>query len=86
MSVAVDRLYKKGLVSRVEDTQDRRIRIVSLTETGTALITPIYEAHVDAMNEVFSELKASELGTLEDLLRRVGQHAKKLRSAKLSTR
>ena len=38
VSVAVDRLYKRGLVNRVEDSQDRRIRIVSLTSEGTALI------------------------------------------------
>ena len=30
VSVAVDRLYKKGLVSRVESESDRRVRTVSL--------------------------------------------------------
>lgn len=34
VSVAVDRLYKKGFVSRVECSQDRRVRTVSLTEKG----------------------------------------------------
>ena len=34
VSVAVDRLYKKGLVSRVESESDRRVRTVSLTEKG----------------------------------------------------
>jgi MarR family 2-MHQ and catechol resistance regulon transcriptional repressor len=80
VSVAVDRLYKRGLVSRVEDSQDRRIRIVSLTSEGTALIKPIFQRHIAAMDEVFSELKDSELETLETLLRRVGKHAQKLRS------
>ena len=80
VSVAVDRLYKRGLVSRVEDAQDRRVRIVSLTEVGRALIKPIFQRHIEAMNEVFSELRPSELGTLEALLRRVGKHAQKLRS------
>ena len=80
VSVAVDRLYKRGLVNRVEDSQDRRIRIVSLTNEGTALITPIFKRHVAAMDEVFSELNDSELETLEALLRRVGKHAQRLRS------
>ncbi|RRA49948.1 MarR family transcriptional regulator [Acidipila sp. EB88] len=80
VSVAVDRLYKKGLVSRVEDTHDRRVRIVSLTEVGAALIKPIFQSHIKVMDEVFSELEPSELGTLEALLRRVGKHAQKLRS------
>ena len=32
VSVAVDRLYKKGFVSREECSRDRRVRTVSLTE------------------------------------------------------
>src|SRR4030088_3226335 len=38
ISVAVDRLEKKALVSRVESTEDRRIRIVALTPSGKELI------------------------------------------------
>src|SRR5713101_579585 len=31
ISIAVDRLVEKGLVSRVESAEDRRVRIVALT-------------------------------------------------------
>ena len=34
ISIAVDRLFAKGLVSRVESAQDRRVRIVALTPRG----------------------------------------------------
>src|SRR3984885_15675462 len=34
VSVAVDRLYKKGLVRRVESESARRVRAVSLSEKG----------------------------------------------------
>jgi MarR family 2-MHQ and catechol resistance regulon transcriptional repressor len=78
VSVAVDRLYKKNLVNRVEDVGDRRIRIVSLTPKGRNLIEPIYQDHVQAMDEVMSVLKPSELGSLETMLRRIGKHAQKL--------
>ncbi len=37
ISVAVDRLYAKGLVSRIESAEDRRIRIVALTPNGKKL-------------------------------------------------
>src|ERR1700736_3135638 len=37
ISVAVDRLYGKGLVSRVESVEDRRIRVVALTPSGKSL-------------------------------------------------
>jgi MarR family 2-MHQ and catechol resistance regulon transcriptional repressor len=82
VSVAVDRLHTRGLVSRVEDSQDRRIRIVSLTSKGKDLIQPIFQSHVQVMDEVFSELKPTELETLETLLRRVGRRAQKLRCEK----
>src|SRR6478752_7780821 len=38
ISVAVDRLVKKGLVTRKERSQDRRVRQVELTGKGRALI------------------------------------------------
>src|SRR5664279_5050082 len=38
ISVAVDRLVAKGLVSRVESAEDRRVRIVALTPCGKDLI------------------------------------------------
>src|SRR3954466_1499762 len=39
ISVAVDRLVKKGLVSRKDRAEDRRVRQVDLTAKGRALIT-----------------------------------------------
>src|SRR5258705_2083131 len=40
ISVAVDRLVDKGLVSRVESSLDRRVRLVSLTSKVKELIAP----------------------------------------------
>src|SRR5258705_10195981 len=45
ISTAVDRLFSKGLVSRDENPEDRRIRLVALTETGKALISTVYRKH-----------------------------------------
>src|SRR6202158_4356419 len=38
ISVAVDRLLARGLVSRAECLQDRRVRIVALTPRGKSVI------------------------------------------------
>src|ERR1700754_4959951 len=38
ISIAVDRLVARGLVSRVESTEDQRVRIVALTSRGRDLI------------------------------------------------
>src|SRR5882762_9395902 len=62
---AVDRLYSKGLVSREENPEDRRIRQVALTESGRALILPIYRMHVEDVRKVFADFTPSELRQLE---------------------
>src|SRR5882757_39927 len=56
ISVAVDRLLARGLVSRVESREDRRVRVVSLTSKGKSVITPIFRAHAATMEKVFSGL------------------------------
>src|SRR6266513_4374465 len=52
ISVAVDRLVKKGLVSRKDHPDDRRVRRVELTPKGRALITRGFGEHADAMEVV----------------------------------
>ena len=75
ISVAVDRLYGKGLVSRVESAEDRRIRVDALTPNGKKLIVPVFRKHAAAMKRVFSQLSPDELQQLESILKRVGRRA-----------
>jgi MarR family 2-MHQ and catechol resistance regulon transcriptional repressor len=75
ISTAVERLVAKGLVSRVESTQDRRVRIVALSETGKDLIASAFRKHSGQMKRVFSELSPEELRGLETALKRVGKRA-----------
>jgi MarR family 2-MHQ and catechol resistance regulon transcriptional repressor len=78
ISVAVDRLVAKGLVSRAESPQDRRVRIVALTPRGNSVITPIFRAHAAAMAQVFSGLSRDEMRQLEQQLKRIGKQAEML--------
>ena len=75
ISTAVDRLVAKGLVSRVESAEDRRVRIVALTPHGKDLIVSAFRKHSDQMKRVFSELNAAELRALEVTLKKVGKRA-----------
>ena len=75
ISIAVDRLVAKGLVSRVESADDRRVRIVALTPRGKDLIVPAFRKHAGQMRRVFSELSAEELQGLEAALKKVGKRA-----------
>ncbi len=78
ISVAVDRLVAKGLVSRAESSQDRRVRIVTLTPRGKSVITPIFRAHAATMEKVFSGLSRDEMQQLEQQLKRIGKQADSL--------
>ena len=78
VSVAVDRLFKKGLVSRVESQSDRRVRTVSLTQKGRAMFVPLFKTHTALLTRVFDELSAEEQRQLEQLLKKVGRRAEKL--------
>src|SRR6476646_552640 len=69
ISIAVDRLFAKGLVTRVESAEDRRVRIVSLTPRGRDLISSAFRKHAGQMRRVFSELSADELRGLEVALK-----------------
>jgi MarR family transcriptional regulator, 2-MHQ and catechol-resistance regulon repressor len=75
ISTAVDRLVAKGLVSRIESTQDRRVRIVALSARGKDLIASAFRKHSEQMKRVFSELSPEELRGLEVVLKKVGMRA-----------
>jgi MarR family 2-MHQ and catechol resistance regulon transcriptional repressor len=82
ISVAVDRLVGKGLVSRVESAEDRRVRIVALTPRGKDLIVSAFRKHSGQMKRAFSELSPEELCSLEVALKKVGKRAAALRNKK----
>ena len=75
ISVAVDRLVKKGLVSRKDHPGDRRVRRVELTAKGRALITRGFREHAAAMETVVSVLSKNERLILLRLLKKLGKHA-----------
>ena len=75
ISVAVDRLVKKELVSRKDHPDDRRVRRVELTPKGRALITRGFREHAAAMETAVSALSKKERLTLLRLLKKLGKHA-----------
>ena len=78
VSVAVDRLYQKGLVSRVESDSDRRVRTVSLTEKGRRLFLPVFRQHAALIRRAFQDVSPKERRQLEEVLKRIGRRAEKL--------
>jgi MarR family 2-MHQ and catechol resistance regulon transcriptional repressor len=78
VSVAVDRLYKKGLVGREECSSDRRVRTVSLTEKGKQVFHPLFRRHATLIRGVFQDVSPEELEQLETVLKKIGRRAESL--------
>jgi MarR family transcriptional regulator, 2-MHQ and catechol-resistance regulon repressor len=75
ISIAVDRLYEKGLVTRMESGTDRRVRVVDLTPKGRDLIAAIFSVHAEDMEKLAQILKPTERVQLVNALKRLGKHA-----------
>jgi len=80
ISVAVDRLVERGLVSRVESPEDRRVRVVSLTPKGRGVIAPVYRRHAAEIKKVFADASPKELRAFETMLKKIGKRAESLRT------
>ncbi|MDV3350098.1 MarR family transcriptional regulator [Leptothoe sp. LEGE 181152] len=69
----VDRLIKKGLVTRKTPPENRRSVIVQLTPDGEALFDQVFPAHIADMKQHFVSFNPSELELLKVLLNRLRQ-------------
>ena len=82
ISVAVDRLLARGLVSRVESREDRRVRGVSLTSKGKELIAPVFRKHAAEIGNVFADATPKEVRSFEITLKKIGKRAERLGARK----
>jgi MarR family transcriptional regulator, 2-MHQ and catechol-resistance regulon repressor len=82
VSVAVDRLYKKGFVSRIESSRDRRVKTVSLTEKGRQMFVPLFRRHAALIKRALRDVSSEELQQLELILKKVGKRAESLAERK----
>lgn len=75
MTAAVDRLEARGLVTRQDDAEDRRSRIIHLTDAGRELIERVFAEHREAMEEAIAGFPVEERAALIESLRRLGRLA-----------
>jgi MarR family 2-MHQ and catechol resistance regulon transcriptional repressor len=78
VSVAVDRLFKKGFVSRVECSEDRRVRTVSLTDEGRRMFIPLFRRHTALIKRAFQDVSVDELQQMDLVLKKIGKRAERL--------
>lgn len=75
MTLVIDNLVKRGLVTRQRDSEDRRRVTIALTADGRGLIDAIFPQHVETVVDEIGVLTAAEQAQLDALLRKLGRHA-----------
>lgn len=68
ISQAVDLLVKKGLITRLQDDEDRRYVNLDVTEKGDQVLNGLMEKNHAWMNEKLAKLSHTELETLMSAL------------------
>lgn len=73
-SRTVDDLVRRGMMQRHEDTEDRRMKRISLTERGRAVIRKLNAARLSGLEQFTKTLTDDErrmlAGALQELLQR----------------
>ena len=72
LTLVIDNLEKRGLVTRERDPEDRRCMTIHLTESGRALIESIFPRHVGIVVQEINVLTREEQSQLAVLCRKLG--------------
>jgi MarR family 2-MHQ and catechol resistance regulon transcriptional repressor len=78
MSIALDRLERRGLIRRHPHPTDRRNRVIRLTGAGKKLIQKAFQEHASVMEDIGKSLSTEERAVLVELLKRLGKGAEGL--------
>ncbi|EIT85790.1 MarR family transcriptional regulator [Fictibacillus macauensis ZFHKF-1] len=76
VTVAVDRLYKRGYVQRYRSENDRRIVYLELSETGTSILKEAEDKRLRSMENLLSTLSKEELDMLVSIYGKFGKSSK----------
>jgi len=81
MTAAANRLEKKGLITRVQDSSDGRFFYVHLTDEGRDIIERAYISHEQNLEKIAAVLSPDERYELVRLLKKIGFNAEKVKLA-----
>jgi MarR family 2-MHQ and catechol resistance regulon transcriptional repressor len=73
LTLVVRNLEKRGLVTRQQQSQDRRFVSVAITEKGRKLMDRIFPAHAQRIQELMERLSPAQQEELGRLCRRLGK-------------
>lgn len=65
----VDRMVEKGVVTRQDHPDDRRVVLCSLTQTGQAMVSGLWESSKNKSRELLVSLDTTSLQLFGDILK-----------------
>ncbi|MDD5159291.1 MAG: MarR family transcriptional regulator [Sulfuricurvum sp.] len=72
ITVVIKNLQSKGLINAKPSEEDRRIKILEITEKGSSIIQSIFPSHVENLSGWYDKaLSEDEIKTLSHLLRKL---------------
>jgi MarR family 2-MHQ and catechol resistance regulon transcriptional repressor len=72
LTMVVDNLEKRGMVTRVQSETDRRYTSVEVTDKGRDVIARIFPEHAAQVADLMSRLSSDEQDMLRELCRKLG--------------
>lgn len=78
ITYVVDKLEKRGYISRVSCAEDRRVTYAQITDTGKAFMEDIFPQHEQHLHELLSSLTIEEKDVVISLLKKLGLAIKDL--------
>lgn len=67
----IDKLEKLGYVERIDDSIDRRMKLVQLTETGRALEKKSNELALKTLKEFLEDVECKDVELVKEVLRKI---------------
>jgi MarR family transcriptional regulator, 2-MHQ and catechol-resistance regulon repressor len=80
MTAAVDRLERKGLVTRKATPSDRRAKLLELTREGRHVVETAFRRHAAVLEAAMAVLSGTEKRQLYGLLKKLGLFAAEARA------
>lgn len=72
ITVVIKNLQFKGLIRTIPSPEDRRIKILQITDEGSEIMQSIFQTHVDNLTGWYDKaLNEEEIQTLSHLLRKL---------------
>ena len=83
MTAAVDRLERKGLVTRSATPSDRRAKVLELTPEGRRVVESAFRSHAAELEAAMAILNGVEKRQLYSLLKKLGLFAAEARTQQI---